>query len=141
MFSDESRFSATSGSGNQLLWREHATGYAQNFVCVWAGIMHNVRTPLHIFESAVGTDFLFMDDNAWSHRSVEVALGKSVPQRAIPPRTVQELKIAFREELDNVPQGIIDNLVKSMKNRGKLCISVRSEHISYKDTHVCIILS
>ncbi|GFT86464.1 transposable element Tc1 transposase [Trichonephila clavipes] len=64
-------------------------------VMVWAGIMHNNRTPLHILErrsvttqrycrenildnvriyrSSVGPDFKFMGENAWSHRSVEVS--------------------------------------------------------------------
>ncbi|KAF8790128.1 hypothetical protein HNY73_005197 [Argiope bruennichi] len=32
MFSDESRFSVTSDSGHQLLWRERGTRYAQQFV-------------------------------------------------------------------------------------------------------------
>ncbi|GFX09369.1 transposable element Tc1 transposase [Trichonephila clavipes] len=115
---------------------------------VWAGIMLNSRTLFHIFERgdiasqqycreiildhvhifrrAVGTDFLFMDDNAQPHRSVEVsntlqnenillmqwrifshlnpienawnALGRHFAQRTIPPRAVQELKPTLREE-------------------------------------------
>lgn len=192
MFSDESRFSLTSDSGHQLLWRECGKRYAPQFVSerdryapgvmVWAGIMHNGRTPLHIFErgsvtsqrycneiilghvrlfrGAVGSDFLFMDDNARPHRSVEVsdtlqsenilrmqwpayspdlnpiehawdALGRRVSQRTNPPRTVQELKTALREEWDNIPQGLLDSLVESMENRCKMCISVRGHHTSY----------
>ncbi|GFV11086.1 transposable element Tcb2 transposase [Trichonephila clavipes] len=104
MFSDESRFRMTNDSGHQLLLRERGTRYAQKFVSerdrydpgvmVWAGIMHNGRTLLHIFErgivtsqwycreiildnvriyrSAVGSYFLFIDYNTWPHRSVEV---------------------------------------------------------------------
>ncbi|GFW30041.1 hypothetical protein TNCV_1593591 [Trichonephila clavipes] len=34
MFSDESRFSVTSDSGHQLMWKERGTRYAQKFVCV-----------------------------------------------------------------------------------------------------------
>lgn len=105
MFSDESRFTVMSDSGHQLVWRERGTRYAQQYVherdrygpgvLVWAGIMHNARTPLHIFErgsvtsqrycteiildyvrlfrGAVGPDFLFRDDNARPHRSSEVS--------------------------------------------------------------------
>lgn len=192
MFSDESRFTVTSDSGHQLLWRERGTRYApQNVqerhrygqgVMVWAGIMHNAKTPLHIFErgtvtsqrycreivldhvrlfrGAVGPDFLFMDDNARPHRTAEVsdtleseniermtwpayspdlnpiehawdALGRRVSQRTRPPRTMQELKIALREEWDNIPQGLLNTLVDSMKNRCKMCISVRGCHTPY----------
>ena len=94
-----------SDSGHQLVWRERGTRYAQQYVherdrygpgvMVWAGIMYDGRTPLHIFErgsvtshrycteiildsvrlfrGAVGPDFLFMDDNARPHRSAEVS--------------------------------------------------------------------
>ncbi|GFX31015.1 transposable element Tcb1 transposase [Trichonephila clavipes] len=103
MLSDESRLGVTSYSGHQLLWRERRTRYAQKNcehnrygqgVMLWTGIMHNGRTPLHIFErgsvtsqrycteiildhvrtfkGAVSPDFLFIDDNAQEHRSVEV---------------------------------------------------------------------
>ncbi|GFV32138.1 hypothetical protein TNCV_1674271 [Trichonephila clavipes] len=60
MFSHENRFSVTSPSGHQLLCRERGTRSAQKFVWerdrygpavrVWVGILHNERTPLHIFE-------------------------------------------------------------------------------------------
>ncbi|GFU52482.1 transposable element Tcb2 transposase [Trichonephila clavipes] len=100
MFSDESRFSVTSDSKHQLLWRERRTRYAQKFVnvigpgkMVCTGIMQNDRTPFHIFQrgsvtsqqyciviildqdrifkDAVGPDFLLINGNAWAHRSVE----------------------------------------------------------------------
>ncbi|GFU79013.1 transposable element Tc1 transposase [Trichonephila clavipes] len=149
---------------------------------VRAGIMHNDRTPLHIFErgsvtsqchcreiildhvrivrGAVGPDFLFMDDNAWPRRSIEVSdalqsenilhmqwpayfpdlnpiehawdtPGRRVAQRTIPLHSVQELKTASREEWDNIPLGLFDSLMKSMENRCKMCISVHGQHTSY----------
>lgn len=192
MFSDESRFTVKSDSGHQLLWREKGTRYApQNVheadrygrgVMVWAGIMHNGRTPLHIFDSSTVTsqryyteillghvrlfrgamdpDFLFMDDNARPHRTAEVfetleneniermewpayspdlnpiehawdALGRRVSQRNHPPRTIQELKIALREEWDNIPQALLNSLIESMHNRCQMCVSVRGGHIPY----------
>ena len=96
MFFDESCFFVTSDSGHQLLPRERETCFTQHYICerdwydsdvmVWVGIMHNVRTPLQIFEWGNATserycgeiildhfrlfrdkarpDILFMDDNA-----------------------------------------------------------------------------
>ncbi|GFT66481.1 hypothetical protein TNCV_2966751 [Trichonephila clavipes] len=59
-FSDESPFTVTSDFDYQFVRRERGTHYtAQNVqechqqgpgVMVWAGIMHNVKTPYHIFE-------------------------------------------------------------------------------------------
>ncbi|GFW81821.1 transposable element Tc1 transposase [Trichonephila clavipes] len=128
MFSEENHLSMKSDSDHKLVWRERGTRYAQKFVCerdrystgvmVWAGIMHNSRTPRHIFERrsvtsqryfretildnvcifmvAVIPNFLFREDNAQPDRSVEDVLGRRVAQRAIPPRTAQELKTACR---------------------------------------------
>ncbi|GFU41419.1 transposable element Tcb2 transposase [Trichonephila clavipes] len=172
MFSEESHFSVIIYWGHQLLWRERGTRYSQKFVCerdlyypdvmLWAAILHNGRTQLHmselgsvtsqwyfrkvvldhirIFRGAVGSDFLFMEDNAWAHRSVEVpdtlqyvnihhthcpayspnlnpikyawnALRRRFAQRIIPPHTVQELKTTFRKTEDNAHQGLLDCLV------------------------------
>lgn len=104
MFSDESRFTLTSDSGHQHIWRERGTRCQQQNVhtrnryspgvMVWAGIMVNGRTPLHIFtggtvtsdkycreillghvrlfRGAVGPEFVLMDDNARPHRSYAV---------------------------------------------------------------------
>ncbi|GFY24119.1 transposable element Tcb2 transposase [Trichonephila clavipes] len=92
IFSDKFHFSAASDSGHQLLWKERGTRYSQK---CFGRTMSNGRTPLHIseqgsvtsqryyrevipnhvhiFRGAVGSDFLFMDDNARPHRSVEAA--------------------------------------------------------------------
>ncbi|GFW93730.1 DDE_3 domain-containing protein [Trichonephila clavipes] len=69
------------------------------------------------------------------------ALGRCIAQRTTPLRTVQELKTTLREEWDHIPQGFLDSLVKSMENRCKMCISVRSQLSSYYGTHVCSILT
>ncbi|GFT54001.1 hypothetical protein TNCV_153621 [Trichonephila clavipes] len=60
MFSYESRFSVTSGTGHQLLSRERVARHVQKFVrerdrygsglMVLPGIMRNGRKLLHIFE-------------------------------------------------------------------------------------------
>ncbi|GFX31242.1 transposable element Tc1 transposase [Trichonephila clavipes] len=105
LFSDESRFSLSSNCRRQLIWRESGTAYRpENIqekdryptcsIMVWAGIMINGRTRLHVV--ANGTmmsqqyidefDFLmfvfsvvlsvinlfFMDDNATCHRTLAV---------------------------------------------------------------------
>ncbi|GFW90781.1 transposable element Tcb2 transposase [Trichonephila clavipes] len=105
LFSDDSRFSLSSDCRSQLIWRESGTAYRpENIqekdryptcsIMVWAGIMINGRTRLHVvangtmtgqryidevllhhvrlFRSAVGDKFVFMDDNATCHRTLAV---------------------------------------------------------------------
>ncbi|GFW98230.1 transposable element Tcb2 transposase [Trichonephila clavipes] len=105
LFSDESRFSLSSDCRRQLIWRESGTAYRpENIqekdryptcsIMVWAGIMINGRTRLHVvangtmtdqryidevlfphvrlLRSAVGDKFVFMDDNATCHRTLAV---------------------------------------------------------------------
>ncbi|GFV90219.1 transposable element Tcb2 transposase [Trichonephila clavipes] len=105
LFSDESRFSLSSDCRRQLIWRERGTAYRpENIqekdryptcsIMVWAGIMINGRTRLHVvangtmtgqryidevllphvrlFHGAVGDKFVFMDDNATCHRTLAV---------------------------------------------------------------------
>ncbi|GFS71370.1 transposable element Tc1 transposase [Trichonephila clavipes] len=105
LFSDESRFSLSSDCRRQLIWRESGTAYRpENIqekdryptcsIMVWAGIMINGRTHLHVvangtltgqryidevllshvrlFCGAVGDKFDFMDDNATCHRTLAV---------------------------------------------------------------------
>ncbi|GFU28359.1 transposable element Tcb2 transposase [Trichonephila clavipes] len=105
LFSDESRFSLSSDCRRQLIWRESGTAYRpENIqekdryptcsIMVWAGIMINGRTHLHVvangtmtgqryidevllphvrlFRGAVGDKFVFMDDNATCHRTLAV---------------------------------------------------------------------
>ncbi|GFX93057.1 transposable element Tcb2 transposase [Trichonephila clavipes] len=105
LFSDESRFNLSSDCRRQLIWRESGTAYRpENMqekdryptcsIMVWAGIMINGRTRLHVvangtmtgqryidevllphvrlFRAAVGDKFVFMDDNATCHRTLAV---------------------------------------------------------------------
>ncbi|GFT59497.1 transposable element Tcb1 transposase [Trichonephila clavipes] len=105
LFSDESRFSLSLDCRRQLIWRESGTAYRpeniqekdRNPTCsimVWAGIMINGHTRLHVvangtmtgqryidegllphvrlFRGAVGDKFVFMDDNATCHRTLAV---------------------------------------------------------------------
>ncbi|GFX59772.1 transposable element Tcb2 transposase [Trichonephila clavipes] len=105
LFSDESRFSLSSDCRRQLIWHESGTAYSpENIqekdryptysIMVWAGIMINGRTRLHVvangtmtgqryidevllphvrlFRGAVGDKFVFMDDNATCHRTLAV---------------------------------------------------------------------
>ncbi|GFS60689.1 transposable element Tcb2 transposase [Trichonephila clavipes] len=105
LFSDESRFSLSSDCRRQLIWRESGTAYRpENIqekdryptcsIMVWAGILINGRTRLHVvangtmtgqryidevlllhvrlFRGAVGDKFVFMDDNATCHRTLAV---------------------------------------------------------------------
>ncbi|GFY00904.1 transposable element Tcb1 transposase [Trichonephila clavipes] len=103
LFSDESRFSLSSDSRRQLIWRESGTAYRpENIqekdryptcsIMVWAGIMINGRTRLHVvangtmtgqryidevliphvrlFRGGVGDTFVFMVDNTTCHRTL-----------------------------------------------------------------------
>ncbi|GFW77216.1 uncharacterized protein TNCV_2726461 [Trichonephila clavipes] len=106
LFSDESRFSLSSDCRRQLIWRESGTAYRpENIqekdryptcsIMVWAGIMINGRTRLHVlangtmtgqrcyidevllphlrlFLGAFGDKFVFMDDIATCHRTLAV---------------------------------------------------------------------
>ncbi|GFY19189.1 transposable element Tcb2 transposase [Trichonephila clavipes] len=104
LFSDESRFSLSSDCRCQLIWSESGTAYRPEnsqekdpystcSIMVWASIMINGRTRLHVvangtmtgqryidevllphvrlFRGAVGDNF-FMDDNATCHRTLVV---------------------------------------------------------------------
>ncbi|GFX58422.1 transposable element Tcb2 transposase [Trichonephila clavipes] len=105
LFSDESRFSLSSDCRRQLIWRQSGTAYRpENIqgrdryptcsIMVWAVIMINGRTRLHVvangtmtcqryidevllphvrlFRGAVGDKFVFMDDKATCHRTLAV---------------------------------------------------------------------
>ncbi|GFT08301.1 transposable element Tc1 transposase [Trichonephila clavipes] len=106
---------------------------------VWAGIMINSRTRLHVvangtmtgqryidevllphvrlFRGAVGDKFVFMDDNATYLNPIENvwdALGRQVAGRNYPPTNKNTLIRALTEEWDKLPQQLLDNVVQSM---------------------------
>ncbi|GFY13268.1 transposable element Tcb2 transposase [Trichonephila clavipes] len=105
LFSEVSRFSLSSDCRRQMIWRDSGTAYRpENIqekdryptcsIMVWAGIMINGRTRLHVAANgtmtgqryidevlllhvhlsrgAVGDKFVFMDDNAKCHRTLTV---------------------------------------------------------------------
>ncbi|GFX17353.1 neprilysin-4 [Trichonephila clavipes] len=134
----------------QLIWRESGTAYRPEdiqekdryptcSIMVWAGIMINGRTRLHVvangtmtgqryidevllphvrlFRGAVGDKFVFMDDNATCHRTLAV-------QDCLDSEGIQRLAScwsklssdkqehphrALTEEWDKLPQQLLDN--------------------------------
>ncbi|GFT61371.1 transposable element Tcb2 transposase [Trichonephila clavipes] len=193
LFSDESRFSLSSECRRQQIWRESGTAYRpENIqekdryptcsIMVWAGIMINGRTRLHVgangtmtsqryidevllphvrlFRGAVGDKFVFMDDNATSHRTLAVpdcldsegiqrlvwparsrdlnpienvwdALGRQVASQNYPPTNNNTLIRALTKEWDKSPQQLLDNVVQSMVRRLECCITLHGRHIPY----------
>ncbi|GFU13885.1 transposable element Tcb2 transposase [Trichonephila clavipes] len=167
LFSDESRFSLSSDCRRQLIWRESGTAYrpeniqeknryATCSIMVWAGIMINGRTRLHVvengtmtgqryidevllphvrlFRGAVGDKFVFMDDNATYLNPIENvwdALGRQVAGRNYPPTNKNTLIRALTEEWDKLPQQLLDNVVQSMVRRVECCITLHGGHIPY----------
>ncbi|GFW70316.1 transposable element Tcb1 transposase [Trichonephila clavipes] len=162
LFSDESRFSLSSDCRRQLIWRESGTAYRpENIqekdryptcsIMVWAGIMINGRTRLHVvangtmtgqryidevllphvrlFRGAVGDKFVFMDDNATCHR-LSRQRGQ-VAGRNYPPTNKNTLIRALTEEWDKLPQQLLDNVVQSMVRRVECYITLHGGHIPY----------
>ncbi|GFY22752.1 transposable element Tcb1 transposase [Trichonephila clavipes] len=73
LFSDESRFSLSSDCRRQLIWRESGTAYRpENIqekdryptcsIMVWAGIMINGRTRLHVVANGTMTGQRYIDE-------------------------------------------------------------------------------
>ncbi|GFU62287.1 transposable element Tc3 transposase [Trichonephila clavipes] len=145
---NESRFSLSSDCRRQLIWRESGTAYRpENIqekvryptcsIMVWAGIMINGRTRLHVvangtmtdqryidevllpnvrlFRGAVGDKFVFMDDNATYLNPIENvwdALGRQVTGRNYPPTNKNTLIRALTEQWDKLPQQLLNNVVQ-----------------------------
>ncbi|GFV96452.1 transposable element Tc3 transposase [Trichonephila clavipes] len=122
---------------------------------VWASIIINGRTRLHVvangtmtgqryidevqllhvrlFRGAVGDKFVFMDDNATCHRTLAVqdCLDSEVAGRNYPPTNKNTLIRALTEEWDKLPQQLLDNVVQSMVRRVECCITLHGGHIPY----------
>ncbi|GFT32884.1 transposable element Tcb2 transposase [Trichonephila clavipes] len=167
LFSDESRFSLSLDCRRQLIWRESGTAYRpENIqekdryptccIMVWAGIMINGCTRLHVvangtmmgqryidevllphvrlFLCAVGDKFVFMDDNATYLNPIENvwdALGRQVAGRNYPLTNKNTLIRALTEEWDKLPQQLLDNVVQNMVRRVECCITLHGGHIPY----------
>ncbi|GFU67239.1 transposable element Tc1 transposase [Trichonephila clavipes] len=122
---------------------------------MWAGIMINGRTCLHVvangtmtcqryidevllphvrlFRGAVGDKFVFMDDNATYLRTLTVqdCLDSEVAGRNYPPTNKNTLIRALTEEWDKLPQQLLDNVLQSMVRRVECCITLHGGHIPY----------
>ncbi|GFT77094.1 transposable element Tcb2 transposase [Trichonephila clavipes] len=163
LFSDESRFSLSSDCRRQLIWRESGTAYRpENIqdryptcsIMVWAGIMINGRTRLHVFANGTMTGQRYIDEVllphdcldsegiqrlVWLARSPDLnpienvwdALGRQVAGRNYPPTNKNTLIRALPEEWDKLPQQLLDNVVQSMVRRVECCITLHGGHIPY----------
>ncbi|GFV50339.1 transposable element Tcb2 transposase [Trichonephila clavipes] len=146
LFTDESRFSLSSDSHRILIWRERGSR----------------NHPSNIIERdrRYGLQFLFMDDNAPCHRTVDAEqllesedieridwparspdlnpiehvwdfLGRCFAARTLPPVTIRELRLALQDEWAAIPHQLIDTLILSMGRRCETCLAVRGDHIPY----------
>ncbi|GFV03850.1 transposable element Tc1 transposase [Trichonephila clavipes] len=165
LFSDESRFSLSSDCRRQLIWRESGTAYRpENIqendryptcsIVVWAGIMINGRTRLHVVANGTMTGQQYIDEVllphdcldsegiqrlVWPARSPDLnpienvwdALGRQVAGRNYPPTNKNTLTRALTEEWDKLPQQLLDNVVQSMVRRVECCITLHGGHIPY----------
>ncbi|GFV69493.1 transposable element Tcb2 transposase [Trichonephila clavipes] len=162
LFSEESRFSLSSDCRRQLIWRESGTAYRpENIqekdryptcsIMVWAGIMINGRTRLHVVANGTMTGQRYIDkvllppDSegiqrlVWPARSPDLnpienvwdALGRQVAGRNYPPTNKNTLIRALTEEWDKLPQQLLDNVVKSMVRRVECCITLHGGHTPY----------
>ncbi|GFX23415.1 transposable element Tcb2 transposase [Trichonephila clavipes] len=148
LFSDESRFSLSSDCRRQLIWRESGTAYRPGniqekdryptcSIMVWAGIMINGRTRLHVVANGTMKGQRYIDEVllphdcldsegiqrlVWPARSPDLnpienvwdALGRQVAGRNYPPTNKNTLIRALTEEWDKLPQQLLDNVVQSM---------------------------
>ncbi|GFX42842.1 transposable element Tc1 transposase [Trichonephila clavipes] len=169
LFSDESRFSLSSDCRRQLIWRESGTAYRpENIqqkdryptcsIMVWAGIMINGRTRLHVVANETMTGQRYIDEFyflmfvfsdclesegiqrlVWPARSPDLnsienvwdALGRQVAGRNYPPTNKNTLIRALTEEWDKLPQQLLNNVVQSMVRRVECCITLHGGHIPY----------
>ncbi|GFW61843.1 transposable element Tcb2 transposase [Trichonephila clavipes] len=164
LFSDESRFSLSSDCRRQLIWRESGTAYRpENIqekdryptcsIMVWAGIIINSRTRLHVVANGTMMDQRYIDEVllphdcldregiqrlVWPVRSPDLnpienvwdALVRQVAGRNYPPANKNTLIRALTEEWDKLPQQLLDN-VQSMVRRVECCITLHGGHIPY----------
>ncbi|GFW29262.1 transposable element Tc1 transposase [Trichonephila clavipes] len=157
LFSDESRFSLSSDCRRQLIWRESGTAYRpENIqekdryptcsIMVWAGIMINGRTHLHVVANGTMTGQRYIDEVllphdcldsegiqrlVWPERSPDLnpiqnvwdALGRQVASRNYPLTNKNTLIRALTEECDKLPQQLLDNVVQINGDRYRAMIT------------------
>ncbi|GFV57205.1 transposable element Tc1 transposase [Trichonephila clavipes] len=115
---------------------------------------------VRLFQSAVGPDFIFMDDNAPCHQAVLIddfleteniqrmswpanspdlnpiehvwdMLRRQIGALSHPPNSITELKRALQEAWNCLSPQLIHHLIASMVNRCAACLAVRGDHTSY----------
>ncbi|GFX78968.1 transposable element Tc1 transposase [Trichonephila clavipes] len=167
LFTDESRFSLSSDSHRILIWREREAAIIPRTSLKGTGSVNGTRycneillPYVRLFRSAMGLQFLFMDDNAPCHRTVAAEqllesediermdwparspdlnpiehvwdfLGRRLAALTLPPVTIRELRLALQEEWAAMPQQRIDTFILSMSRRCETCLAVRGDHIPY----------
>ncbi|GFU75040.1 transposable element Tc1 transposase [Trichonephila clavipes] len=110
---------------------------------VWAGIMINGRTRLHVVANGTMTGQRYVDEVLLPHvrlfpwcylnpiGNVWDALGRQVTGRNYPPTNKNTLIHALTEEWDKLLQQLLDNVVQSMVRRVECCITLHGGHIPY----------
>ncbi|GFT07557.1 transposable element Tcb2 transposase [Trichonephila clavipes] len=136
LFTNESRFSLNTNSRRTFIWREPGTHYLSNVheidnyggrgSMVWAGIMLDGRTPLHVFERGSVTSVRYRDSKDicrmdWPSRSQDFNRIEHVWD------AIQEMKTTLLNEWDQLPQEIINCLISRAKK------SATIYHILYSD--------
>ncbi|GFU01844.1 transposable element Tcb2 transposase [Trichonephila clavipes] len=120
-------------------------------------ILRPIEVP---YTTAIGDDFILMDDNSRPHRANLVedslfeegivrmewpacspdmnpiehvwdALWRRVAGRQPPPQTLQELEKALLEEWGRIPQLVINSLIDPMPQRCSTLLAVRGNHTPY----------
>ncbi|GFU23133.1 transposable element Tc1 transposase [Trichonephila clavipes] len=157
--SDESRFSLSSDCRRQMIWLEKGTAYRPKniqekdryptcSIMVWAGIIINGRTRLHVFENGTMTGQRYIDEVllprvrlfrgavdsegiqrlVWPARSPDLnaienvwdALGRQVAGQNYPPINKSTLIRALTEEWDKLPQQLLDNVVQNSDDENEM---------------------
>ncbi|GBN53458.1 hypothetical protein AVEN_38562-1 [Araneus ventricosus] len=144
--SDEPRFSLNTDSRRTFIWREPGTRYLPSNVreidhygggglMVWAGIMLDGRTPLHVFErgtvtgsryrdeilgpyvrlfrGTVGPAFILKDDNARPHRALLV-------DEFLESVDIRRMDWPARSPVPNPIEHVWDALVRAIATRNPL---------------------
>ncbi|GFS57344.1 transposable element Tc3 transposase [Trichonephila clavipes] len=87
------------------------------------------RTALRDYIERMDWPERSLDLNAIEH--VWDFIGRRLAARTLPPVTIQELRLALRDEWAAMPQQLIDTLILSMGRRCETCLAVRGDHIPY----------
>ncbi|GFW32969.1 transposable element Tcb2 transposase [Trichonephila clavipes] len=128
-------------------------------IMVWADIMINGRTHVHVVANGTMTGQRYIDEVllphvrlfrgavdsegiqrlVWPARSPDLnpienvwdSLGRQVAGRNYPPTNKNTLIRALTEEWDKLLQQLLDNVVQSMVRRVECCITLHGGHIPY----------